>query len=250
MDDTTALAAAFKDAEGVFILMPPLFDPAPGYPEARRVIEAVHTALDTTRPGRILCLSTVGADAAEDNLLSQLSLMEQTLGSLPMPVTFLRAGWFLDNAAWDVASARGEGIVRSFLQPLDRTYPMVASRDVGRTAAALMRERWQGKRVVRLEGPARVSPNDIAAAFALALDRPVRAEIVPHVQWEDIFRAQGMCNPLPRVRMLDGFNQGWIDFPEGDVTVLKGQIGVAEVIADLVHGATRAEPMPASGAPA
>ena len=34
MDDADALAAAFKDAEGVFILPPSEFDPAPGFPEA------------------------------------------------------------------------------------------------------------------------------------------------------------------------------------------------------------------------
>lgn len=28
------------------------------------------------------------------------------LGSLPMPVAFLRAAWFMDNAAWGIDSAR------------------------------------------------------------------------------------------------------------------------------------------------
>ena len=26
------------------------------------------------------------------------------------------------------------------------------------------------------------------------------------------FRLQGMKNPMPRIRMIDGFNEGWIDF--------------------------------------
>src|SRR5579863_9117997 len=33
--DATSLASAFKDAEGVFVLVPPNFDPSPGLPEAR-----------------------------------------------------------------------------------------------------------------------------------------------------------------------------------------------------------------------
>jgi uncharacterized protein YbjT (DUF2867 family) len=33
--DATSLASAFKDAEGVFVLVPPNFDPVPGLPEAR-----------------------------------------------------------------------------------------------------------------------------------------------------------------------------------------------------------------------
>lgn len=163
--------------------------------------------------------------------------MEQALATLPMPVTFLRPGWFLDNAAWDVSSAMDDGVVRSFLAPLDRPIAMVAAKDVGRTAAVLVRESWKGVRVVRLEGPSRVSPKDIAAAFSAAIGQPVRAEVVAREQWEAIFRAEGMLHPLPRVRMLDGFNEGWIDFPPNDPNVLKGHTDVREVVARLVRAA-------------
>lgn len=237
MADAAALTAAFTGAEAVFILPPNEFDPAPGYPEARRGAATIREALLAARPGRVLCLSTIGADAAQDNLLSQRTLLEQALGDLPMPVTFLRPGWFIDNAAWDVASARDEGVIRSFLQPLDKRYPMVASKDVGLTAADLIQETWTGRRMVELEGPARVSPNDLAAAFAKALGWPVRAEAVPHDTWDALFRAQGARNPLPRIRMLDGFNEGWIDFPEGGKHTRKGMISAKTVIADLVAAA-------------
>jgi hypothetical protein len=41
---------------------------------------------------------------------------------------------------------------------------------------------------------------------------------VPRATWESAFRAQGAKNPEPRMRMLDGFNEGWIDFERrGDV---------------------------------
>jgi len=32
-----------------------------------------------------------------------------------------------------------------------------------------------------------------------------------------------MKNPIPRIRMLDGFNQGWIDFENGDAGSQKGK---------------------------
>ena len=35
------------------------------------------------------------------------------------------------------------------------------------------------------------------------------------IRWEDVFRAQGMKNPTPRIQMIEGFNAGWIEF-EGD----------------------------------
>src|SRR5437762_463370 len=35
MNDAAALTAAFEAADGVFVLPPPIFDPEPGFPEAR-----------------------------------------------------------------------------------------------------------------------------------------------------------------------------------------------------------------------
>src|ERR1700722_15411834 len=50
MTDADALAKAFEGAEGVFILPPSEFDPAPGFPEAREVIDAGMSALTRARP--------------------------------------------------------------------------------------------------------------------------------------------------------------------------------------------------------
>lgn len=233
MDDAASLTAAFAGTEGVFILPPSEFDPEPGFPEARRVIEAVGTALAATRPAKVVCLSTIGADAPHENLLSQRTLLEEVLSGLGLPVTFLRSGWFMENALWDVPSVRDEGILRSFLQPADKAFPMVATKDVGRVAAALLRENWRGTRIVELEGPARVSPNDLAQAFAKVLGRPVGVEIVPRESWEPIFRAQGTRNPLPRIRMLDGFNEGWIDFERNDTEQRTGSVTFEAVLREL-----------------
>jgi NAD(P)H dehydrogenase (quinone) len=147
MNDATALTAAFAGAEAVFILPPSEFDPAPGYGQARATIDAIAAALIASRPGKVLCLSTIGADAAQDNLLTQRTLLEQALSTLPIPVTFLRPGWFLENSLWDVASAREDGVIRSFLAPLDKPFPMVATKDIGTLAARLIQENWSGKRV-------------------------------------------------------------------------------------------------------
>ena len=124
MEDPIALSAAFKDASGVFILPPSEFDPAPGFPEARAVIDAVYKTIKLARPGKVVVLSTVGAQATQPNLLTQRTLMEQKLGTLEIPVTFLRPGWFMENFAWDIPSARDNGVISTFLQPVDKTFPM------------------------------------------------------------------------------------------------------------------------------
>jgi uncharacterized protein YbjT (DUF2867 family) len=236
MQDPSALTDAFKGATAVFILPPSEFDPEPGYPEAQAVIDSVVEALTTATPRKVLCLSTIGADAVQDNLLSQRTMMEAALRKLGLPLTILRPAWFIDNAAWDVASARETGLIHSFLLPTDKPFPMVAANDVGRVAADLIQEDWTGTRVVELEGPCRVTPNDLAAAFASAIGRPVRAVPVPRESWDELFRSQGMRNPEPRIRMLDGFNEGWIEFQDRGSKAIKGRTNAAAVIAALVAG--------------
>ena len=110
----------------------------------------------------------------------------------------------------------------------------------GRQAATLLLEDCSGTRVVELEGPARISPNDLARAFATVLKRTVRVETVPRESWEQIFRSQGTRNPLPRIRMLDGFNEGWIEFSDHGRSAVKGTTTLDSVIAELVE-ASRAK---------
>jgi NAD(P)H dehydrogenase (quinone) len=211
LHDADALTAAFAGADGVFLMTPANYDPEPGFPETRANAFAIEKAIARARPRKVVFLSTVGAQVAEPNLLNNSKITEETLRQSPMPVAFLRAGWFMENASWDVEAARN-GVVPSFLQPLDHVVPMVATADIGRMAAALLQESWNGVRIVELEGPSRYSAADIGRAFAAALGREVRMEPVPRETWEKLFRSQRMKNPMPRIRMIDGFNEGWIDF--------------------------------------
>ncbi|MGA7215477.1 MAG: hypothetical protein WCE49_00955 [Terrimicrobiaceae bacterium] len=92
------------------------------------------SALEAARPDKAVCLSTIGAQATQSNLLTQRTIMEQELAELPLPIVFLRPAWFMENSSWDVAPAREKGVIPSFLQPLDKPVPMVATGDVGRVS--------------------------------------------------------------------------------------------------------------------
>src|SRR5271156_1620202 len=61
INDGAALSAAFAGVEGVFILVPPNFDPAPGFPEAHSIAATLRSALEKARPERVVYLSTIGA---------------------------------------------------------------------------------------------------------------------------------------------------------------------------------------------
>ena len=237
MNDPPALAAAFRGAAGVFVLVPPNFDPSPDFREARAIARTLRTALNAARPGRVVYLSTIGAQAAQPNLLTQHTIIERVLGDLPVPITFLRPAWFMENSSWDVAPATSSGVIPSFLQPLDKPVPMVATADIGRVAAELLRETWSGHRVVELEGPHRVTPNEIAATFARLLSRAVKMEVVPREAWQSLILSQGMKNPTPRIQMLDGFNEGWIEFASGEASSRKGKVPLQTVLRSLIERA-------------
>jgi len=234
LEEPDSLAAAFANASGVFILPPSNFDPADGFPEARTVIAAVMEAIVRAEPKKVVCLSTIGAQATQINLLTQRTLMEEALRTLPIPVALLRPAWFMENSRWDVVSAMDTGVMSSFLQPLDKPVPMVATTDVGRVAAELLLEKSAGTRVVELEGPKRISPNDVAATFGKFLGRPVRAQVVERAAWEALFRAGGAVNPFHRMRMLDGFNEGFIDFEHAAARIVKGTIHLESVLRTLI----------------
>jgi NAD(P)H dehydrogenase (quinone) len=50
----------------------------------------------STQPGKVVCLSIIGAQSNQPTAIAQLQIMEQEFGDLPMPIAFLRAA--LDTA--------------------------------------------------------------------------------------------------------------------------------------------------------
>ena len=236
VNDANSLCQAYAGIEGAFVMLPPMFDPSPGFPEARRAIANLHRALSSAQIGRVVALSTIGAQQERESLLYQLHLLEEELRTLSLPITFLRPAWFLENTSWDIAPARDSGVVKTFLQPLDKRFPMIATRDVGQVAAELLQEQWNGRRVVEIEGLSRIAPNQIGRELASLLNRDVRMQAVPRDAWESTFRSAGMKNPIPRTQMLDGFNEGWIEFESGASGSRKTTTSLQEALGRLIAG--------------
>src|ERR1700759_3837000 len=127
-DDVYALTAAFTGVAGVFIMVPPNFAPIPGFAETKATLKVLHEALSRALPSKAVYLSSIGAEQASGlGLITSSHLLEETLSDLPFSHAFLRAGWFFENSAGDVASAQNEGKIRFQLHPLDRKFPLVAT---------------------------------------------------------------------------------------------------------------------------
>ncbi|TDV25606.1 uncharacterized protein YbjT (DUF2867 family) [Paraburkholderia caballeronis] len=221
-DDARALTRAFECAEGVFVRLP--FAGLAASPDSSSLaaIAALKDALVATAPARVVCLSASGAHVGHRGSPASLAFaqMEHAFRALPMPVAFVRAASFSENVAPFIEAAVTTGTIPGFAYPFDRPIPMVATADVGRVAAALLRQTWAGVRVLELEGPTRITSNEIAAAFAHLLGRAVRIERISGDGWPRgcIADAVEFENPahtikgtLPFERVLRGLIQRAFD---------------------------------------
>ena len=69
---------------------------------------------------------------------------------------------------------------------------MVATADIGKLAAGLLQEKWEGHRVIELEGPTRVTPNQDRDNSCETFRQAGTHENVPRESWDALFRSQGM----------------------------------------------------------
>jgi hypothetical protein len=70
-------------------------------------------------------------------------------------------------------------------------------------------------------------PGATSGTLTEILGRPGKAEPVPRARWEEVYPAQGMKNPTPGIQVIEGFDEGWIEFEGGFEGYVKGQTSLA-----------------------
>lgn len=196
--DTPALHRVFQGGQRIFVLNPPAAPSTDTVAEERRSMRAIVAALEGCRPEKIVAESVYGARPGEGiGDLGVLHELEQALQAGPAPFSALRAAYYMSN--WDASlkTAREEGKVHTMYPP-GFTLPMVAPHDLGEFAAKLMLGPAESSGPHHVEGPARYSSADVAAAFAEALGRPVEAVQTPQAQWVPAFKALGFSDAAAR----------------------------------------------------
>jgi len=78
-NDAGALTSEFKGAESVFVLVPPNFDPSPDFHEARATPATLKSAIEAARPGRVVYLSTIGAQSQHKRSLEVARTPQEVL---------------------------------------------------------------------------------------------------------------------------------------------------------------------------
>lgn len=230
LTDAPVLAAALEDVEGAFFMQPTPMGVTPDYPEATAINAGITEALRLSPPPRLVILSSVGSEKTSGlGNITQTHLLEKELSDMPFPIATIRAGAFLENNLFSLQRAASTGWFDSFLQPADRTFPMVASRDIGHEVARWLTTDWSDQPIIELGS--RYSPDDLARAMSEALDSEVKARPIPRDTWTQTLSRMGL--PPEKIgqweEMQDGFNSGWIDFNVPDTQSVAGTTTPVEV---------------------
>jgi len=175
VEDAASLGRALKGAKGVYALIPPDLANADPLGRGRRIAEAWRDALEGSGAEHVVFLSSIGAQHAEGTgPIRMVHAAEKTLRAQPVPVTFVRAAYFVENWGSVLPAAKQDGVLPTFERP-DVTFSQVTTRDIGVTAARALLDPPREHRVIELAGPQDLSANDVAAIVGKLLGREVRA---------------------------------------------------------------------------
>jgi uncharacterized protein YbjT (DUF2867 family) len=219
LHDPDGLVKALAGAQGAYMVRPPATR-ADGAVTAR----SFRQALQQTDVERVVVLSSIGAQhAAGTGVVGGLHDLEQELGDIERPLTFLRAASFLENWLGLIGAVHANGILPSLL-PADFAYEQTAAADIGTAVASLLVDGADGRRVVGIDGPANVSPGDVAEAIGRKLGRAIPVFTIPVAAQQGQLEAAGIPGPYAKevVELYIGILDGTVSRPE-DEFVLRGR---------------------------
>jgi uncharacterized protein YbjT (DUF2867 family) len=211
--DAAALRRAFDGARAVYAMVPPNLAAADvrGYQES--VGDALASALKDAGVTHAVVLSSFGADKAEKTgPVLGLHNLEQKLNALPgLNAVYLRAGYFMENLLPQVEVIRNFGIVGGPVRA-DLRLPMIATRDIGATAAEILCKRdFAGKQARELLGQRDLDYREVASVIGKAIGKPGLAYLqLPAQQLKPALTQMGMSNSMADLllEMAEALNSG------------------------------------------
>lgn len=166
VDDVGFLAGAFKDADVVYLMEPPInfFDhDADLETHWTNVAKSYAEAIRQSGVTKVIHLSSVGAHTDKDNTLFAIHYKEeQILRALPdtVSIKFMRPVGFYTNIYRFLDSIKTQGAIIANYGG-DRKDPWVSPLDIASTIAEEMESPFEG-RTVRYIASEELSPNEVA----------------------------------------------------------------------------------------
>jgi uncharacterized protein YbjT (DUF2867 family) len=227
LQDADVLTKALAGGKVLYLMNPPNEQAESAFEETEKNIAAANTAIENSSLEKLVVLSSEGAQhASGTGLILTNHRFEEAFKNARIPTTFVRAAYFMENWNSSLETVKNDGVLPSFVQPLDKQFWQVAAEDIGRVAAEAMLETSDGLQIKELAG-FMVSSNDVAAAFSKVLGREIKAVAVPEEQWLDIFKTfSSPKNAEGYVEMTRAMNADLATFETDDL--IKGTVTVED----------------------
>ena len=238
LHDARALTKAFSNSQGVFVMTPPLLESADPVGEHDRMLKALSSAIDAAKPGKLVYLSSVGAQhPLETGAIRKLYDMEQAFNQLSLPTVAIRAAWFMENFVGQIGVVASGSPLMSFVDPTSKKISMIATSDIGKLGAQLLQQNWIGHRVVELEGPCIYSVADVAMVMGYHLDKKVPVGLIAEAEYESAYRSFGFSDKGAKLmaEMNRGFNRDHIVFERGLREQVQGETLLEDCLAKYIR---------------
>jgi uncharacterized protein YbjT (DUF2867 family) len=238
LDDVAGLTKALTGAEGAYLLLPPQMQSTDSRADNARRAQGYAKAIDASGVKHVVFLSSIGAHLGSGTgpILS-VHDAEATLKKTRAALTFVRAGYFMENWGGSLF-ALGQGVLPTFLAP-ERPAPMIATKDIGTTAAKALLEggrKENGTTVIELAGPRDYTPREVAEALARVVGKPITLQPGPEEAIEGALQGAGMNAHWAGLfrEMLVAFNGGSVTWERGAAREVRGTTTVDDVLRVLV----------------
>ncbi|HEY0466076.1 MAG TPA: NmrA family NAD(P)-binding protein, partial [Polyangiaceae bacterium] len=224
LSDEAALVEAFRGADGVYLLSPPDVTLADFFTVRKQLVHGLARAVKAAAVKHVVFLSSAGAQhSAGTGMIVSTYAGEPALRATGLPVTFVRAAYFMDNWASVLTPAQKDGLLPSFIAA-SRAIPMVASRDIGKTVARALLDGPRGTRIIELGGPREVSPAEVAATLSKILEREVKVAELPLEAALPTFSSFGFSQSVAEGfrEMFQGIENGKVSWEGGRAEAARG----------------------------
>ncbi len=213
LSDAPLLAKAFKDAEGVFAMLPTNLAAEDVKSYQDKVGEAIAKAIADSGVKYVVNLSSLGAHLPSGNgPVAGLHRQEERLNAIKdVNVLHLRPAYFMENHFNGIPIIKGMGINGNPMRG-DLKIPQIATQDIATHAALrLLKKDFKGKETQELLGQRDLSMDEATAILGKAIGKPD----LKYVQfpYEDALKGMVGAGLSPSVaasmvEMVKGFNEG------------------------------------------
>lgn len=230
--DAAAVARALAGAEGAYLLVPPDNTSQDMVGRGRAIVDHYAAGLRAHRVPHAVMLSSVAAQVPSGTGPIVIThYAESKLRETGAKLTFVRAAYFMENLLGFAQGMKRDGVLPVFGGGESYPFPMVATKDIGATAAEALLAPPAATQVIELMGPRDYSFADAAAEASKLAGRTIKPLVLPLEQMAPALQSFGVsANVAGLMReMTEAFGKGIAHF-EGTHRTLRGTTPLADVL--------------------